>query len=106
MKKTYSSDSHQCTVTFELPVRIQAQSACLCGEFNDWNPANHPMIRHEDGSFSVSLRLESGRSYRFRYLLDETRWENDWSADRYEPNPFGTDDSVVDLDGPSETAAG
>ena len=33
--------------------------------------------------------------YRYRYLLDGTRWENAWDADDYVPNPYGGDDSVV-----------
>ena len=41
--------------------------------------------------------LEAGRAYRFRYLLDGHRWDNDWAADAYEPNDFGAGDSVVDL---------
>ena len=41
--------------------------------------------------------LPPGRAYRFRYLLDGHRWENDWDADAYVPNGFGSDDSVVDL---------
>lgn len=55
------------------------------------------MDRDRDGSFSLVVRLETGRSYRFRYLLDDQRWENDWAADAYVPNAFGEDDSVVDL---------
>ena len=39
--------------------------------------------------------LEAGRQYRFRYWLDNERWENDWAADAYLPNPFGSEDSVV-----------
>ena len=40
---------------------------------------------------------KSGRPYEVTiwYLLDGDRWENSWKADRYEPNPFGGDDSVV-----------
>jgi len=47
--------------------------------------------------FSLTIELQPGRAYRFRYLLDGERWENDWDADAYVPNAFGTDDSVVDL---------
>jgi hypothetical protein len=45
----------------------------------------------------VTVDLEAGRAYRFRYLLDGERWDNDWAADAYIPNSFGGDDSVVDL---------
>ena len=39
--------------------------------------------------------MDSGRQYRFRYLFDEGRWENDWAADDYVANEFGGEDSVV-----------
>jgi hypothetical protein len=41
------------------------------------------------------LDLQSGKEYRFRYLLDGTLWENDWDADSYVPNGFDGEDSVV-----------
>jgi hypothetical protein len=43
----------------------------------------------------VTLELAPGKAYQFRYLLDGDRWENDWRADRYVPNPYGGDNSVV-----------
>ena len=49
------------------------------------------------GGFSMTVGLDAGRAYRFRYLLDGQRWDNDWAADAYLPNDFGGDDSVVDL---------
>ena len=55
------------------------------------------MHRDADGGFSVTVSLDAGRAYRFRYLLDGQRWDNDWAADAYQPNDFGGDDSVVDL---------
>ena len=45
----------------------------------------------------MTVGLDAGRAYRFRYLLDGQRWDNDWAADVYLPNDFGGDDSVVDL---------
>ena len=50
------------------------------------------MRRDAEGGFSVIVDLEAGRAYRFRYLLDGQRWENDWAADAYLPNSFGGDD--------------
>jgi hypothetical protein len=43
------------------------------------------------------LELDAGRAYRFRYVIDGWKFENDWFADRYEPNPYGGEDSVVDV---------
>jgi len=36
----------------------------------------------------------AGRSYRYRYLLDGQRWEDDRQADRYVPNALGSTDSI------------
>ena len=42
----------------------------------------------KDGSFSAKLELDAGREYQFRYLIDGSRWENDWKADKYIPAPY------------------
>ena len=98
MKKRVIADNGEAyEVTFELPAEVNAQTACLLGEFNDWNAESNPMTRGEDGSFSVIVLLKPGQAYRFRYLLDGERWENDSAADAYLPNPYGSDDSVVQL---------
>ena len=84
------------SVTFTLPAAVRASHVVICGEWNDWSPEHDVMERVADG-FSLTVVLQAGRAYRFRYLLDGQRWENDWDADAYVPNGFGADDSVVDL---------
>ena len=84
-------------VTFTVDPRVGAQTAAVCGEWNDWSADADVMHRDADGGFSVTVSLDAGRAYRFRYLLDGHRWDNDWSADAYQPNGFGGDDSVADL---------
>jgi 1,4-alpha-glucan branching enzyme len=95
MRKTYTKTGSSCRVTFELPKDVDAEKVVLCGEFNDWDPEKHTLKRRKDGSFSTTISLKPGSSYRFRYLLDGERWENDWQADEYLPNEFGTQDSVI-----------
>ena len=56
-----------------------------------------PVDPDRQRSFQATLELPAGRRWRFRYLLDGQRWENDWAADDYLPNVHGGDDSVVDL---------
>jgi hypothetical protein len=53
------------------------------------------MKRTPDGGFTATVSLKPGSEYRFRYLLDGERWENDHAADRYVPNDHGSEDSVV-----------
>ncbi len=96
MKKTYlKTKPGFCKVTFTLPKETGARTACLVGEFNAWNKHATPMKQNRNGSFSIALNLEADKDYRFRYWLDETRWENDWEADSYLPNGFDSEDSVV-----------
>jgi 1,4-alpha-glucan branching enzyme len=95
MKKAYSKTGRVARVTFKLPAETGAQKAHLCGEFNAWDKKSHPMKRLKDGSFSLTVSLNTGKPYRFRYWLDSNRWENDWGADRYEANEFGSEDSIV-----------
>ena len=82
-------------VTFVLPAQTNAKTAHLYGDFTAWEKSPKSMMQHEDGSFSAEVTLQAGNNYRFRYLLDGGHWENDWAADAYAPNPFGTEDSVV-----------
>ena len=83
-------------VGFSLPPEVEAEKVVVSGEFNGWS-ANLPMKRIKSGEWRASVALDPGRRYRFRYLLDGVRWENDWAADDYESNPFGSDDSVVSV---------
>ena len=73
------------SVTFTLDPRVSAQTAAVCGEWNDWSADVDVMRRDAEGGFSLTVDLEAGRTYRFRYLLDGERWDNDWAADAYVP---------------------
>ena len=95
LKKSYSKTGQSCRVTFDLPPEVNANKASLCGDFNDWSRTSHTMQQRKDGRFSTTISLDAGRTYRFKYYLDGERWENDWGADGYTPNAFGTDDSLV-----------
>jgi 1,4-alpha-glucan branching enzyme len=90
-------------VTFTVDPQVGARTAAVSGEWNDWSADADVMHRDADGGFSATVELDAGRAYRFRYLLDGQRWDNDWAADAYQPNDFGGDDSVVDLTALAET---
>ena len=93
--KSYSKSRRICRVTFKLPPEVGAKTACLMGDFNDWSRKAHPLKKRKDGSFGVTVSLVAGRTYRYRFLLDGARWENDWQAEGYVPNEFGTEDSII-----------
>jgi 1,4-alpha-glucan branching enzyme len=95
--KHYSKTGRFCRVTFRLPPEIRAREAALCGDFNHWDMRCQIMQPLKNGGFSTTLSLPAGGTYRFRYVLDGERWENDWEADGYLPNDFGSEDSLVTI---------
>lgn len=99
LQKKYVKNSRSCKVTFRLPKEAapNARMVTIVGDFNDWNITETKMIKLKSGDFKATVELHCNREYRFRYLVDSNNWENDWFADRYIPNQFGSDDSVVIL---------
>ena len=98
LKKQYLKNKDRCKVTFRFPPAAaqDAGTVHLVGEFNDWSTVQTPMKRLKSGEFTVTLELIPGRAYQFRYLIDQTDWENDWEADRYVKSDFGDcENSVV-----------
>ena len=83
-------------VTFTVPEAAGASYAHLVGDFNDWSTTSTPLTRQPNGDLAVTIELAPG-TYRYRFLLDAQRWDNDWAADRYVPNEFGSEDSVIDV---------
>ena len=96
LQKSQPDPAGMVSVVFSLPPEVSGSRAVVVGEFNEWSHSEHPMARGPEG-FTLAVSLPAGAVYRFRYLIDGIRWENDWDADAYLPNAHGQDDSVVDL---------
>lgn len=96
-KKTYINGGPRCKVTFILDSKNAefATTAHIVGEFNDWNIYATPMKRMKDGSFTVTLDLIANREYQFRYLIDFMKWENESTADKSLPTPYGDSKNSV-----------
>ncbi|HUN04498.1 MAG TPA: DUF4332 domain-containing protein [Niabella sp.] len=86
-------------ITFNLPAEAlgEATEALLLGDFNNWSLEEAIKLSvQKDGSLKASVLLEEGKSYQFRYLLNDGRWINDWNADDYVHNTvFGVQNSVI-----------
>jgi 1,4-alpha-glucan branching enzyme len=89
------AEAEAISVRFQFPTTIWADSVHLVGDFNDWDRRSHPLSASEDG-WHISLDLERGRTYQYRYLLNGAQWCNDCNADGYVPNRLGGHNSVVD----------
>jgi Uncharacterized conserved protein len=105
LKKQFSKSKPVCKVTFSLPKQAVngGKEVKLLGEFNNWNPEEGIMLKSSKSEFKTVIELETGREYQFRYLIDNSVWENDWAADYYLPTPYGVENSVVTL--PTSTVA-
>ena len=100
IKKQYLKKQPLCKVTFRIPEEIgkSAETAHVVGEFNNWDFFSTPMKKLKKGAFTASVNLEKGRTYQFRYLLDNSNWQNDGDADKFVPTPFGdSKNSVIAL---------
>lgn len=95
LKKQYFKSKSTCRVTFYTPMAIEAETIFLVGDFNDWDEQTTPMDKLKDGRFKTMLDLEKDTEYQFRYLVNGSEWHNDWEADKYVPNPYTGDNSVV-----------
>lgn len=97
LQKTFSQDKKKCSVKFIVSQKASqnAKKINLAGDFNSWSSTDTPLEKNDDGSFSVTIELDSDREYQFRYLLDGIKWENDWDADKYIPAPFSNADNSV-----------
>ena len=95
LKKNYSKKGSSCRVTFKVPADVEAERVAVLGEFNAWDAETHPLVKRKDGSHSLTISLDAGNDYRFRYLADGDRWMNDEAPDRLEYNRFGSRDCVI-----------
>jgi hypothetical protein len=73
-------------VTFTLPAEVvaNATSGIILGEFNNWDDTRATSLKKQkDGSMKATLTLEGGKTYQYRYLLNDGRWVNDHTADKF-----------------------
>jgi len=97
MKKEYFKAKNICRVTFRLPkiAATDAKSVYIVGDFNNWNIYANPMKKLKNGDYTTKVDLEPGKEYQYRYFIDESRWENDWHADKYVRSLYGDSDNSV-----------
>lgn len=90
VRKQYLKTKPYCRVLFEIAPEVanHAEKACIVGDFNSWDLTGTPMGKRKDGSFRVTLELEKGKEYAFRYLIDGVRWKNADNADKFAPTPY------------------
>jgi len=97
IKKNYLESKPECKVTFKLAKKFvnSANEVNLVGEFNNWDKQRTPMKKLKNGDFSVTVNLDKGSNYQFKYLIDNKEWINEPEADQYAANEFQGENSIV-----------
>jgi 1,4-alpha-glucan branching enzyme len=78
-----------------------AQTVFVTGTFNEWHPDATPMIRGDNGEWTVELDISPGR-YEFKFVVDG-QWCCEPGTDDANlkcecvSNPFGTMNRVLDV---------
>jgi 1,4-alpha-glucan branching enzyme len=93
LTKKFFKTKNEAEVSFEFE-RADVTSVALVGDFNDWQ-AIEMKFNKKTKKFKTKVRLPKGGIFHFRYFLNDTEWENDYNADQYLPNEFGSENSVV-----------
>lgn len=53
------------------------------------------MRKLKSGEFTQTVKLHPNNKYAFRYLVNDSEWQNDWSADANLPNQLTFDDNSI-----------
>lgn len=90
IKKQNLKKDGVCKVTFRLTEKANSiENVRITGDFNNWDVNCEPMKKLKSGEFSQTINFEPGKSYQFKYLINDSAWENDPEADEFVPNGFG-----------------
>jgi 1,4-alpha-glucan branching enzyme len=73
-------DASHTKVQFVLPDDAHDGPVSAVGDFNDWTPGRHKLVRRSNGTRSVTLTVPTGQELRFRYLGSGGRWFDDPEA--------------------------
>jgi hypothetical protein len=81
-------------VTFTMPAVEYCDRLYLVGWFDEWDETAYSMERAADGTWSLTLELEPGCSYHYRFRTLDGTWLSDPSM-RPAPAAFGLQNSFV-----------
>lgn len=95
LKRQKVKGSNQVKVTFVTKHDPEKPKVSVVGDFNEWNPAAHQMVKRANNTRSVTITLPANSRYAFRYYAADGTWFDEEAADDFEPNEFGTRNCVI-----------
>jgi len=83
-----------------MPIRFSldhhpAHEVLVAGSFNNWEPTRLKLSDPEASNWEIELTLPTG-SYEYLFVVDG-RWVPDPTNPHSVPNPYGGNNSVVDV---------
>ncbi|MGM9992923.1 MAG: isoamylase early set domain-containing protein [Candidatus Bruticola sp.] len=104
--KNNTKTDRKSRVTFKLSTdkagEFNARKVVVVGDFDfcHWDASKGKEMKLlKDGSFSITITLEVGKSYQFKYLINpgdpDCRWENDEAPDKWVTDESGNSNSLV-----------
>lgn len=94
LAKRFFKTKDEVEVIFEID-RPDLESVDLVADAFDWEPMALKRADRGKGPFRLRVRLPKNGAVQFRYIFNQSLWENDEAADDYWPNDQGSDNSVV-----------
>ena len=79
-------------VTFEMPAVEYYDELYLVGWFDEWDETVYPMERTTDGRWTLTLELDPGVEYQYRFRTPDGRWLQDPAP---APAQFGLNNSFL-----------
>jgi len=75
IKKQYLKNNEVCKTTFILKENVNSiDNIRITGDFNNWDRNCESMKRLKPVGFSQTLNLAAGKSYQFKYLINDSVW--------------------------------
>ena len=74
----------------------EAHEVFLIGDFNDWRTDDLKARKFKDGTWRKALPLKAG-TYQYLFLVDGQWWADPANPRRVQ-NPFGAENSVIEVD--------
>lgn len=71
-------------VTFVLPADQPPAEVSVVGDFNAWQPGEHPLVERKDGMRAVQVALPADSRVHFRYLAHGDYWFDEQDADGHD----------------------
>lgn len=81
IRRTRVAGRDQVKLTFSLPADTPAGQVSVVGDFNDWRPGSHVLVKRANGQRSAAVTVPAGSTVRFRYLATDGVWFDDPDAD-------------------------